>query len=186
MKKCLLALGFWSLAGCTAPPERPNGGKDEPDAGAPCFIGLEMGQVADESFLPFQDDQMVDVVLGFQGFRFIEGAARITGTDAEFVSFRFHVTFQDHSPIVQDRIAFMTSLPTGARLAENVQIFFNDIPMTELLDEHPRLDATATAGNCTGKQTLSLRLGDGGTCDDLTEGGTLFPDGGGPCADAGL
>jgi|GEM_PF-3074211 len=185
MKTSLLALGFLAVTGCSTTPDPPPN-TDKPDADAPCSTQLELGKNTAQGFVPFENDQTVGVLLGFQGFRFIEGAARLTHANTEFAFFRFQITFKDHSPLVQDRAAMVTPLPDGTQLAENVQIFFNDIPMAELLEEYPRIDAAVTAGTCTGKQTLSVRLSDAGTCDDLTQGGSMFPDGGGPCADAGL
>lgn len=176
MKPCLLFVGFCLLAGCSSPTTPA----PLSDAGPECpAIGLALGEKTPNGFMPFSDGQTVGVVLGFQGFRFIDGAARLTGADpqSDLGLFRFQISFQAHDPIVQDRAVPLVLGPDGALWAEGVQIFFNDIPMAELLDEFPRLDAIVKVDGCPGSQSLSLHLKDGGDCADLA------PDGGGACGD---
>ncbi len=185
MKRHLLSLSLFVVTGCSAP-SSPLPAPSAPEAGMLCpEIGLELGTNTQAGSVALNDGQTVGVVLGFQGFRFLDGAAKLTGADPkeDYALFRVQVTFQNHNPTIQERMTLLTDGPDGTRVAESVQIFFNDIPMAELLDEYPPVDAEVTVGHCTGKQTLHLYLVEGGSCADMAQQGTMFPDGGGPCGD---
>lgn len=179
MKASLFFIGI--VVACTACSD-PTNPPPNADADVICpELGVELGKNTPQGFVPFHDGQTIGVLLGFQGFRFIDGAAKLTGiVDAtEFAFFRFQVTFQNHSPSVQDLAAPITKNADGTHRAESVQIFFNDIPMAELLDENPRIDAHVKIGECSAKQTLSVRLEDAGSCADLQD-----PNASGACGDS--
>lgn len=179
----LAALGPALLAGCApAPPETT------PTTTATCHFDLTLGRVSESGFIPFADGDEAGVVLGFQGFRFIDAAAVLDGPSATDAAFRVRATADGHEPVTSDAHASLTPMENGESMAEHVQIFFNDIPMAELLGRTCKLEVRATVAGCTGEDDVSVVLGDGGCMpSDAGAPDSGIPDGGGdPCADAGL
>ncbi len=168
----LLLLAASAGAACTddAPP-------DEPDAGPPCGFELAWGRPVDGVFTPYADGDEAGVVLGFQGFRFIDSSARLGQIDAPSAVFRFQVEVDGQAPMTQDAAAELVPGADGARYADHLQIFFNDIAMPELLGRSAAVRARATAAGCTAADAATVTLVNGG-CQDAS-GGTS-------CGDAGL
>ncbi|HQY60142.1 MAG: hypothetical protein IPF92_16745 [Myxococcales bacterium] len=165
------------------------GGGLAPDADAPdadaCVRPLELswGRREGAGFTPFRDGDPGKITLGFQGFRFIDGVARLGGTQAKAASFRLQVTVDGHRPSTQDvgRIDLVAG-PDGALYAEPLQLFFNDTPLPELLGRNAAVvlrastPAAGGSGACSAQQSMKLALERGGC--QAADGGTECPDAG--------
>ena len=172
------------LVGCG--PEPP---ETTPTTTATCHFELSLGSMSDGVVKPFSDGDEAPVVLGFQGFRFIDAAVTVLGATGTDAAIRVRATADGHDPIMSDTHATLISKGESGSIAEHVQIFFNDIPMAELLGRSCRLEARATVAGCTGEDDVSVLLVDGGCMPPDADAGIpdagSLDDGGNPCADAG-
>ncbi len=179
---CLVLLSS-VLAGC--PPESTS---SPVTTTGTCDLEVAIGQVTEAGFVPFADGDEAGVVLGFQGFRFIDAAVRLEGVTLDHATLKIRSTIEGHSPLTTALVAPLTAAGSGA-IAEHVQLFFNDIPMAEMLGRDCKLEVQATAADCTGTGVVTVTLAEGGCMPDADAGAFdagAFEDGGGPCADAGL
>jgi hypothetical protein len=139
------------LAGCP-------GGAGGPDA-APCFFELVWGHRDQGAFVPFADDGTAEVTLGFQGFLFVASTMRLTGTGAEQATFSFQIEVQGHEPYAQlGSTRRVQPGDDGHRYAEDVLVFFNDIPMPQLIERTAHIRATGRADGCTGIHEVTVTL----------------------------
>lgn len=169
-----------ACASSSAPPPPP-GSED----GGACALTITLGRLDAAGFSRLDEGDDVDVILGFQGFRFVDLAARFEGTSATSAALKIQATIEGRSPQTQAQGLRLSTDAGGARLADHVQIFFNDVPEAELFDRAVALALHATAEGCGADQALALTLRDGGTCADIVDAGGSTLDGGGPCVDAG-
>lgn len=177
----LLFASILACAGCgTSPAESP----PEPQDAGPCAFDFALGSITQGGFESFEPGDKAPVVLGFQGFRFIDAAGRLAGIDANGADFRLRVTVAGHDPITQDSASTLVAGENDALVAEHVQIFFNDMPMVELIGRSASIEARAKVGDCTGDFAVTIALEEGG-CMPADDAGAA-EDGGDPCADAGL
>jgi hypothetical protein len=113
--KSLLALGFVGSLGC--PPAFDTGiGDKEPFA---CTLGL----VADDgAFVPFGDGAPVELVLGFQGFLYVEFVAEAADPPA-VVDATMYADIADVGPIdgAQPAVAFVAT--ADAHRTDALQLF---------------------------------------------------------------
>ena len=147
---------------------------------APCTLALEWGRFQGDVFVPFDAGESAEITIGFQGFRFIYSAARIRGVPATSATFSFDVTVDGHPTSFQDVGASDVFIgPDGEQYADEILVFFNDIPTAELLTRNAAIVVYGTAGSCSGRDETSVVLVDNDTC-------IAPPDGGNQCSDAGL
>lgn len=172
-----------SIAACVGCGPSGDGPPPSPQDAGPCAFDLALGSVGPSGFEPFEPGDKAFVVLGFQGFRFIDAAGRLTGIEAKGAVFRLRVTVDGHDSMTQDSASELASDEDGGLVAEHVQIFFNDMPMAELVGRSVSIEARAKVGDCAGDFATTVVLEEGG-CMPADDAGTA-PDGGDPCADAG-
>lgn len=152
------------LAGCPGHPGSDAG----PDSS--CGATLEWGLREGGAFVPLHDGDIAPVTLGFQGFRFVAGAARIVGVSSPDATFRFdaHLDGQDPSSQSAGRFDLSTG-PDGALYADGLQLFFNDIPLQDVLGHAATVNLAMSASGCTAAHTVRVMLVRG--CDQLPDGG---------------
>lgn len=151
--------------------------QEVPEDTAPCYFTIEWGERAGGAFVPFHDGAEAGVILGFQGFRYLQTSVRLQGTSASDAFVRFQVTLDGHPTSAQEAGRFhLVTGDDGALYADAVQLFFNDVPMPEIVGHSAEVIVIGTAGKCTGKTSVTLKL---------VTGGCMSADGGTECADAG-
>lgn len=128
-----------------------------------CELDIQWGLRKDGAFVALADGDAAPVTLGFQGFRFVDGVARVEGTDATQARFRFDAEVDGQSPVTQEAGVFdLTQGDDGAKYAESVQLFFNDTPMPQLLGRTCQTRVTATVGPCKAVLVVDVVLTLGG------------------------
>ncbi len=168
----VLCLCVLMTAGCPTPPPPPDGGG--------CTFALEWGKLDAGSFAPFADADPAEITVGFQGFRFIESVVEISGVAAATTLFNFQIAVEGHPAYVQAAsTSTLVRQPSGA-LRADVLVFFNDIPMAELIGRNAQIRATASAAGCRGTDGATVVLVDQTDCVQQPDGGILCTDGGVP------
>lgn len=188
MRTCIsqLVLGAVQLclaAACSpAPDTEPP--KPPPDASA-CVFELLLGQFGSDGFHPYHDGDTGYVTRGFQGFRFIDAAALLSGIELNAAVFRMRVRVEGHEPAQQDTSSGLIKGADGTLLAEHLMIFFNDLPMPELVGHKADIEIHVNTPACGAEFQVSLLLAEG-ECQAVPEDAGAI-DGGDPsCIDAGL
>lgn len=175
-RRALLPLALLALAAfgvqCTDPPAPP-------DAAPVCTgkLTAQWGQRVGPDFMAFHDGDDAPITFGFQGFRFVASVARLEGVGATTGTFIFQVTLDGHDPSTQNagRVDLKVG-PDGALYADGLQLFFNDIPVVDVLGRNATVVLVAQAAGCTAQSTVRVKLVRGG-CQSA-DGGTECPDGG--------
>lgn len=154
------------LSSCSAPEERPM-----VDAAPVCTstMQLEWGRMVNGAYTPFRDGDTAEIVLGFQGFRFIDAIARIRGVQAKEATFTFEATLDGREPMVQDAGSFTTKPSDGALYVHALQLFFNDVPMPELLGQSVTVVVKGNAAGCSAQTGARVSLVRGGCMNELGE-----------------
>ena len=152
-----------------------------PDAQPACDASprVAWGRRVNGAFVAFADGDSAEVIRGFQGFRFIDGVAQVSGASAAQGIFTFQVTVDGHDPSTQSvgRLDLVAG-PNGTLEANALQLFFNDIPMPELIGRSADVVLVANVAGCSAQAHAKVKL---------TTGSCQLPDGGiVPCADAGF
>lgn len=141
------------------------------DAGPDCTVALAWGHRVGGEFVPFEDGDEAEITLGFQGFRYIWSAARVSDTSASGAVFDFHVEVSGHAPYSQMGVGVpMTAGPQG-RYADQLLVFFNDIPLPEMVGRDATIVTRVTADGCRGDDRATVRLVDRDDCIDEQDGG---------------
>lgn len=157
---------------CTDPP-------GPPDAAPVCKgqLAAEWGRRVGTDFVAFHDGDDAPITFGFQGFRFVASVARLGGESASTGTFLFQVTLDGHDPSTQNagRVDLKPG-PDGALYADGLQLFFNDVPVVDVLGRNATVVLVAQAAGCTAQATVRVRL---------VRGGCQSADGGTECPDAG-
>lgn len=157
----LLFLGV-SGAGCQCVP--PGGD----DGGADCGTTLAWGHLRDGGFTAFQSGDLAPVTEGFQGFRFIVSSAKVTGASPGTARFDFDISLEGQPPFSQP-IAGELRQRGDALYADEVLVFFNDVPMPQLVGKQAEIGVHTSAG-CGANQRVTVRL-TRDTCRQVEDGG---------------
>ncbi len=171
-----------ALAGCPG-----DDGPDEPDAS--CALGVLVGSGTPSSFTPVADGDPAEVVLGFQGFRMLVFTLRLEGAPDDLADVSGYVSIDDGAIEVSQlpRTVRLREGPDGAAYAEEFLIFFNETPVSEIVDRPAELELVARSGGCVGGMRVGLELRDDDDCVDYgveIDAGTLdggVPDGAVAC-----
>jgi len=150
------------LAGC------PNGGPS--DGGTPtdghCTLEVELGRGTPDAFEPIAEGEPMEVILGFQGFRMLEMTVRVAGGDPEEAEISGYVTVEDSGVEVSQpprRVRLRTG-SDGAGYGESFQVFFNDVPASEIVGYRATLELIARSAGCVGGLSRSIELRDDEAC----------------------
>lgn len=142
------------LPGCPQPPP------PVPDAG-PCTLEIAWGREPGCVFSPFADGQKGEMTLGFQGFRFIESAVRLTGASEPAAKLVFELAIEGQLSAVQPAGTLdLQPGADGALYAHGVLVFLNDVPLAELVGKHADVTLAATVGVCRAVHQVGLTLVD--------------------------
>jgi uncharacterized protein with FMN-binding domain len=158
------------VVGCSAPEEHSTA-----DAAPVCTstMELEWGRMVDGVYTPFHDGDTAEIVVGFQGFRFIDAIARIRGVQTKQATFTFEATLDGHEKMVQDAGSFDAKQePDGALYVHSLQLFFNDVPMPELLGQQVTVVVNGKAAGCSASTGARVSLARGGC---MNEKGEIVP-----------
>lgn len=165
MRLRLAIVACLGLAGCP-------GGAAGPDAG-PCDLTVEWGHGGAEAFSRFEDGDPAELVLGFQGFRYVRSTMRIPG-GAERSTFWFDIAVDGQEPYQSSAGTRDLDHPgDGSAYAEEVLVFFNDIPMPELLGRSARVTAHGRADGCDGVHLVEVTVVDEDDCIEAADGGLI-------------
>lgn len=160
------------VAGC---PSNPSG----PDA-TPCYFEAQWGPDRADSFTPFADNDDAELTLGFQGFLYIKSTLRMNpegNPDVGEMTFFIQVEGQDG---YSHGAPFEVPAKEGNfRYADEILVFFNDIPIGQLLGKPVSVTLRVVIDKCIATHNASVTLKDDNHC-------TEQPDGTLECPDAGL
>ena len=173
MRESLIVLGM-CLAACSDPGASP----DAPE----CAADIEWGKNVAGVYQAFRDNDEAEITLGFQGFRYVQSVMRVAGVASDSASFQFQISVDGQATYVQPAAnALLEAGQDGARYSHDVLVFFNDIPMPDLVGRATTVLARGVVSGCRGVYTATVRLVDNSNCVDQ-------PDGGSSCqaVDAGL
>ena len=169
--RALFLLLVGASCACGGSPSEP-----EPEVCDIPEVEIEWGRMTGGMFRPFRDGDRAPITLGFQGFRFIRSAVAFNNLDADKASFKFQVHVESREPTVQEASSKLLRGPPGVSYAEEVLVFFNDVPIAELVGRDASVLAVGKTRGCTGSHTVTVELVNDDSC----------PDGGGTeCNDAG-
>ena len=188
----LWAGGLWlggvltaGLVGCG-----PTNGTSDAGADANCSLEIAVGKGDRDGFMPIREGDPAEVILGFQGFRMLEFAIQIVGSDddqAEVTSF-LEVDGTGVEVNQRDRGLQIRAQSTGGGVVENYLLFFNDAPASEIVGYSANLELVVRSGGCVGTARTRIELRDDDTCVSydaaVPEAGVLdggIPDGSVAC-----
>lgn len=157
-----IALSTWACSD-TAPPVT--------DAGPTCDTVLELdwGYRDNGDFIAFDDGDTAEITLGFQGFRYILSTVRV-GSPATFATLSFRIDVDGHEPYSQASVEELVDGADGQRHAEEQLVFFNDIPLPEIIGRNARISLHGEADGCEGNHAVEVVLVDEISCVQLENG----------------
>lgn len=164
MERRAWLLSLCVLMGCP-------GGEGGPDA-APCELEVSWGPRRAGEFRPFVDGDRAEITLGFQGFRYIMSSLRFDADHPDDADVWFQVQVAGHEPYaLRQRMTLPAEEPDGWRYRDDVLVFFNDIPIPDLIDQEAAIVIRAEAGGCEGLHGATVRLADDDGCVEQADGG---------------
>lgn len=174
----LLAVAL-ALAGCDGG-SGAGGGDDDagpPPDGAPSTFECELVERgADGAWAPLGPDARAELVLGFQGFLFVEVYVRATGPAPRRVDVILSVTIEGDAPYggSQPETA-LTPTADGAAVSEAIVVFFSSSSVGEYVDRTVeiavKLEGDGASCTTTGRYLLvdddpCIHTGDEPICPD--------------------
>lgn len=155
-----------ALGGCSVEDASP-GAPDASPSAIECALSIALGRGEGDAFTPFAADEEVPLILGFQGFRYVDARLRARGAPADTAVLAFQITVDGHAPESQAGGAFMlASGADGASYASEVLVFFNDLATPELVGHGVRIVTRADVAGCSARDQTTIRLGAPLSCDD--------------------
>lgn len=147
-----------------------------PDA-TPCSMDVEFGPRRMDDFQAFSNGAKAELVLGFQGFRYISSSVRILAEGAESEkrgSMLFQISLEGQEPYSL-RIPFQPAAKEadGWRYGDSLQIFFNDTPVAETVGKNVTIAAKASLGDCVGTYSVNVKIVDEEQCIEQPDGSLL-------------
>lgn len=161
-----------------------------PDAA--CSLDVAIGSGSADAFEPISEGDDAEVVLGFQGFRMLIVTMRLERTADDRAEVSGLVSVDDGAVEVGQlpRTVRLREGSDGARYAEELLLFFNETPISVIVDRPADLELVARSGGCVGGTRVRVVLRDDDDCVDYgveVDAGTLdggVPDGSVACGDA--
>jgi hypothetical protein len=178
------------LAGC---PESPGPGPTDAGPDAPCDLAVTLGVGGrGESFVPLEDGDVAEVIVGYQGFIFLQVILEVEGLASGQVLAPFTITLDGREPYGDNKRVDLEDGGDGAAYSAPLSLYFNDFPLPDVVGKGCRLAVTVDRQGCTGSFGVDLQLRDEDPCihtvDDPEQTGCGEQDGGLPYdggADAG-
>jgi hypothetical protein len=167
------ALTLLAALGCSSHPDADA----VVDAGIDCALELTWGHRDDTLFVPFENGDSAEITLGFQGFRFIQSVLRYRGPSADEGKYGARVAVVGFDPyVLPDARVRLASEADGALYAEGVLVFFNDLPIADIIGKTADITLTGSAAGCHGTTQASIVLHDDDTCTQQSDGGLACSD----------
>ena len=181
----LVALAALVCAGC---PGTENTHADAGADAAPCDLSVSLGVGGRGSdFVPLHDGDVGEVIVGYQGFIFIQTILRIEGVTDGQVLAPFMVELEGHEPYADNKRVEMIDGGDGAGYSAPLSLYFNDFPLPDVVGSQCRLSVTVTRQGCSGGVGVDLILRDEDPCihtvDDPSHTGCGSSDAGVPLGD---
>ncbi len=149
-----------------------------PDA-TPCYFEMEWGPGRVDSFTPFVDNDDAELTLGFQGFLYIKSTLRMTPDgDPETGEMTFFIQVEDQDGYSHGNPFEVTAKEGDFRYADEVLVFFNDIPIGELVGKPVSVTTRVVIDGCIGNHTATVTLKDDNNCTEQPDGSLVCPDAG--------
>ena len=171
--KNLLAITLLALltAGCPSNPASPDA--------TPCYFDMQWGPGRDGSFAPFVDDDDAELTYGFQGFLYIKSTLRMnpegspdTGEMTFFIQVEGQDGYSHGSP-------FNVAAKEGDfRYEDEVLVFFNDIPIGELVGKPVTVNSRVVIDGCIATHNATVILRDDDDCIEQPDGSLECPEAG--------
>lgn len=181
MRACLLGVAA-ILAGC---PDAPGPGPSDAGPDAPCDIGVSLGVGGrGANFVPLEDGDVAEVIVGYQGFIFLQIILRAEGLPPGQVLAPFTISLDGHEPYGDDKRVDVADGGDGAVYSAPLSIYLNDFPLPDIVGRTCRLAVSVYQQGCRAQFGVDLELRDEDPCihtvDDPEHTGCTSPD-----ADAG-
>jgi hypothetical protein len=177
MKRLAFALALALTFGCS--PDDPE--KKDPDAGPSCNYTLTWGQrPTGDAFTPFKDGDKAEITLGFQGFRYVLSTLRLENVKAASASHSARIVVEGQAPYTLADTPVKVHDEGGVLYSDDVLVFFNDLPIADIVGKQAEITLTAKAGGCIGSTKVTVLLRDDESCVQQEDGGFVCdtPDGG--------
>jgi hypothetical protein len=173
------------LAGCPDDdPGRPDGG----DAAVePCTMEATLGTGGQGGdFARLAEGVDAEVILGYQGFRFIQTILEVSGVGSTQVNASFTISVEGQVPYPQWVRTDVEQVGDGAAYSDPVSIYFNDIPYAQIVGKRCDIAVEVFHPGCSDTFSVGVVLVDEDPCiqgaDDVETGGCSYVDGGVPDA----
>lgn len=179
MQRLLLVFAFACLSGCS---NQDPGESQKPDAGPSCTYTLSWGQRAPGgAFQPFGDGDDAEITLGFQGFRYIQSTLRLEDVQATSATHSARIVVEGQDPYTLSDTPVKVKDEGGVLYSDEVLVFFNDLPIADIVGKNAEITLTATAAGCLGTTKRTVVLRDDESCIQQEDGGLVCePTDGGP------
>ncbi|MBI2895087.1 MAG: hypothetical protein HYY06_16140 [Deltaproteobacteria bacterium] len=167
------------LAGC---PDDDPGGADAGDAAEPCTMEARLGTGGKGAdFVRLAEGDDAEVILGYQGFRFIQTILEVSGVGSSRVNASFTISVEGQIPYPQWVRADVEEAGDAA-YSDPVSIYFNDIPYAQIVGKRCDLAVEVFHPGCSDTFSVGVLLLDEDPCiqgaDDVETGGCSYVDGG--------
>lgn len=166
MKKLILAL---VLVGVSSACNGTETGETEPEE-CGSEITVQWGHEGPDGFVAFADGDDAEITRGFQGFRYVTSTVRLQGTEADSAVLSFRIDVEGHDAYSQNAGEDLSADSDGARYADEVLVFFNDIPLQQLVGRGAEISLHATVGACEADHGAMVTLVDEVDCIELENG----------------
>lgn len=145
-----------------------------PDA-TPCAMDVEWGPTRTTAFQPFSDGERAQLTLGFQGFQYVSSTVRMaTENTSERGKVKFQISVEGQEIYTTNQfIEVLAEEGDGWRYADNILVYFNDIPLSELIGKEATISAQASVENCQESYTASVTIVDDDNCIEQPDGTLL-------------
>ncbi len=153
----LVVVGALLLGGCPGPAE--------PDAGS-CELEVAVGAMEGGAFVPLEDGDPVELLLGFQGFRMMRFAVRARGRAASELEVGAVLALESGVDLDQRTRERDLVVDADAVLLEEYLLFINDIPPAQIVGYEGDLDLTVRAAGCLGGTGVRVEVRDDDPCID--------------------
>lgn len=146
--------------------------KPQPDAGPSCNFTLTWGtRDPGGGFTPFVNGDDAEITLGFQGFRYILSALRLEDVKATTATHAARVAVEGQAPYTLADTLVKLHSEGGVLFSDDVLVFFNDLPIADLVGKSAEISLAAKAGGCLGTTARTLTLRDDESCIQAEDGG---------------
>lgn len=171
----LLAL----FTGCSGPAAEPS------DAGfveeeEPCTMVATLGhEGAGRDFVPYAEGDPAEIVLGYQGFRFIQVVLRTEGIEDARLLASFTIEVAGQAPYPQVSWIDVASADDGIAYSPVFLVYFNDITYSDIIDRDCTLGVSVAHRRCPDTTSVRVHLVDEDPCIHVPGG----EDDAGACVD---